>query len=421
MDVNGDGRADLVYAGCVPSGTGCLLQVEALIAAGDGSWKPWWPQRFSWPDTAPGSPQIVPMDVNGDDRTDLVALMNDVRPNPTGDDLRIHTLLAQDNAMAPFAQVPEKAPPAEVGSNTAGWRAMDINGDGRADLVKVDQDDDGVKVETLFATGNGDWLPSITSTPAGNDTWTGIPATDTSSWRAADVNGDGKADLVHLAVKPAKKAVNPGEKDTPARLQLHALLSDGDGSWTQRPWPPPGDQATGSLTSADADLLGDTARWLTADTNGDRRADLVHLHRTDTGLRVDSLLTGGDAGWARQQSTVMDDHGPGNRYSPSWRVSEIDGDGNSDLVRVDLGWRPAFLPGHPDRAVAAACCPAHLRAGRRPRPRLSSTRPNSGPRCRRACSPASRAAWAAPPRSPTRPRRDTTRASPSTAATCRSG
>ena len=363
LDVNGDGRADLVYAGCVPSVTGCLLQVEALIAAGDGSWKPWWPQRFSWPDTPPGSPQIVPADVNGDGRTDLLALMNDIRPNPTGDDLRIHTLLAQDNAMAPFAQVPYKAPKAVVGSNIAGWRAMDVNGDGRADLVKVDRDGDTVKVETLFATADDDWRPSIMPAPAGDDTWTGIPASDTSSWRATDVNGDGKADLVHLAVKPAEKATNSGEKDKPARLQVHTLLSDGDGSWTQQPWPPAGDQAAGSLEPADADLLSDTARWLTADTNGDQRADLVHLHRTDAGLRVDSLLAGGDAGWARQQPTVMDDPGPGNRYSPSWRVSEVDGDGNSDLVRVDLGPAPSIPsgPSGPGRGCGLLPCPSPSR------------------------------------------------------------
>ena len=360
MDVNGDGRADLVYAGCVRSGPGCTIQVEAMISTGDGFWKPWRPQSFSWPNSPPGSPQILPMDVNGDGQTDLVALMNDVRPAPTGDDLRIHTLLAQGNENAPFAQVSEKAPSAELGSNTASWRAMDVNGDGRADLVKVDRDGDGEKVETLFATGNGDWRPSITPTPAGSDTWTGIPASDTSSWRAVDVNGDGKADLVHLAVKPAEKAVNPGEKDTPARLQLHTLLSDGDGSWTQRPWPPANDQAAGSLTSADAELLSDTASWLAADTNGDGRADLVHVRRTYAGLRVDTLAAEGDAGWARQQPTVTDDPGPGNRFSPSWRVSEVDGDSSSDLVRVDLGPPPHIPPGPsgPGRFCGLLPCPS---------------------------------------------------------------
>ena len=363
MDVNGDGRADLVYAGCVRSGPACTMQVEAMISTGDGSWKPWRPQSFSWPDAPPGSPQILAMDVDGDGRTDLVALMNDVRPDPTGDDLRIHTLLAQDDENAPFAQVSPKAPSASLGSSTAGWRPMDVNGDGRADLVKVDRDGDALKVETLLATGDGDWRPALPLVSAGDDTWKGIPAFDTSNWRPMDVNGDGKADLVHLAVKPAEKAVNPGEKDTPARLQLHTLLSDGGGSWTQRPWPPAGDQAAGSLEPADADLLGDTARWLTADTNGDRRADLVHLHRTDAGLRVDSLLAGGDAGWARQQPTVMDDPGPGNRYSPSWRVSEVDADGNSDLVRVDLGLAPNIPsgPSGPGRGCGLLPCPSPSR------------------------------------------------------------
>src|SRR5262249_1659478 len=158
----------------------------------------------------------------------------DVRPNPTGDDLHIHTLLAQDDEGVPFAQVPEKALPAALGSNIASLRAMDVNGDGRADLVKVARDGDDLAIKTLFATGDGDWRPALTSVPTADDTWKGIPAFDTSTLRAMDVNGDGKSDLVHLAVRPAHEATNPDEKDTPAILQLHTLLSNGDGGWTAR-------------------------------------------------------------------------------------------------------------------------------------------------------------------------------------------
>jgi RHS repeat-associated protein len=344
MDVNGDGRADLVYASCVRSGTACLLQVEALISTGDGSWTPWRPQSFIWPGTPPGSPRILPMDVNGDGRTDLVALSSDAGQDPSGAHQLIFTLLAQGNADAPFAQGPETEPPAVLGSHTAGWRAMDVNGDGRADLVRVDRSGSGLKVQTLFATGDGGWRLASSQVPAADSTWSGIPVSDTSNWRGMDVNGDGQADLVHIAV-------------TSGRLQVHTLLSDGDGGWIQQAWPAAGDQAAGSLTAADADLLGDTTRWLVADTNGDGRADLVHVRQTPAGLRVDSLLAEGDGGWARQQPAVVADPGPGNRYSPSWWVSDVDGDGQSDLVRVDLG-PPPGIPSGPVRRCGLLPCPA---------------------------------------------------------------
>src|SRR5258705_92938 len=53
----------------------------------------------------------------------------------------------------------------------------------------------------------------------------GLVFFDTGSWQILDVNGDGKADLVHLS--PSDRT--PGALSA---LEIHTLLSRGDGSWT---------------------------------------------------------------------------------------------------------------------------------------------------------------------------------------------
>jgi hypothetical protein len=99
MDVNGDGRTDLVYVHCNLglSGICSNTEVEALVSTGGGGWVARFLQRFVWPGALPDTPQVLPMDVNGDGRTDLVLLLNTVRPGSTGNGLRVQTLLAQDD------------------------------------------------------------------------------------------------------------------------------------------------------------------------------------------------------------------------------------------------------------------------------------------------------------------------------------
>jgi RHS repeat-associated protein len=325
MDVNGDGRTDLVYVRSQRSsgpGTKTVIEVEALISTGDGDWELRRPQWFEWPGALPDSPQILPMDVNGDGRTDLVSLMNDVRSAPSGDDLHIQTLLAQDDGSSrsgfTFSAAPLRAPSVEVDSATLTWRPMDVNGDGRADLVQLARDA-FLKVTTLLAQGDSDWVPAVFPLKReADDGWEDVAPPDTVSWRAMDINADGKADLVHLA--RSASGVRP-----------HTLLSTGGGDWLSRWHDFP-------LNAADRELLGNTLQWLPGDVNGDSHTDLTHLHRSTTGLRVDSLLGAGDGQWhLLLPSTLTDPSSAGDRSSPSWRVGDADGDGNTDLMRVDLG------------------------------------------------------------------------------------
>jgi RHS repeat-associated protein len=329
MDVNGDGRADLVHVRSQRSnrpGTNAVLQVEALISTGDGEWDLRRPQSFEWPGALSDTPQIQAMDVNGDGRGDLVCLMNDVRSVPSGKDLRIQTLLAQDDSSSSlgrtFSQAPLRAPSVEADSATSTWRPMDVNGDGRADLVQITRDT-FLKVTTLLARGDSDWVPAVFPLEReADDGWDGIAPPDTVTWRTIDANADGKADLVHLA-------------PSASGLRSHVLLSTGGGEWLPR-W----QEVT--LDAADRAVLGDTARWLSGDGNGDSHSDLIHLHRSNTGLRLDGLLGATDGQWqSALPSTLADPSSAGERTSPTWRIGDADGDGNTDLARVDLAAPPS--------------------------------------------------------------------------------
>jgi RHS repeat-associated protein len=330
LDVNGDGRSDLLYSHCagsfrLPTGSDrvCTSDVEAFVATGEGRFTAWRLQRFGWTGALPDSPQLVPMDVNGDGLGDLVALLNDVRPGGQGDGLRIKTLLATGDQDAAFAEAPMKGPfptlRGALGGDTLNWRPTDVDGDGRTDLAHLASTAAGLEVTTLFARGDGDWtLTSSTVPQTAADGWTGIPLADTLSWRAVDANGDGKTDLVHLA-------------PTATGLRVHTLLSNGDGTWLQvRPKDLPFDAAARAR-------LGDTAGWLVADADRDGRTDFLHVASTGSGsdLRIDALLAAGDGTSRARSATVADPGSAGNRASPTWLVGDADGDGRADLFRVD--------------------------------------------------------------------------------------
>jgi hypothetical protein len=105
----------------------------------------------------------------------------------------------------------------------------------------------------------------------------------TTRWMSGDVNGDGRADLVHAWA---------GGNNT--------LLSTGRGTYALvREGVKPRSTYAMNVT---------TTRWLTADFSGDGRADLVHLWRggintlRSTGAGVYRINT---EGWKPQPGFVM--------------------------------------------------------------------------------------------------------------------
>jgi hypothetical protein len=148
------------------------------------------------------------------------------------------------------------------------WRMMDVNGDGRADLVHTSlvqagpliggsQSPGTVLVETLIARGDGNW-----DAPPGShqfiDTYTD---TDVRGFMITDVDGDGRADL--LKVQNVQDRPTTGSQ-TPVNAVVWTLLSRGANTWEER-------------TQPITENIPATARWFPMEVNGDGRVDLASL------------------------------------------------------------------------------------------------------------------------------------------------
>ncbi|MDG4856908.1 GDSL-type esterase/lipase family protein [Streptomyces sp. T-3] len=187
------------------------------------------------------------------------------------------------------------APPSQ--STTAGDYNVDINGDGRADYLVVD---DNGATRAWLNTGPAKWSAQgyISS---GSSNWTG------GQVRFADVGGDKRADYLVLSANGA----------------VHAFINeggDGHGGWKDA-----GTIATGSTnwTGAQvrfADVGGDAkADYLVLSPNGATRA-LINTTTADGSIKWDdrgSIATGSD--WTADQV----------------RFADVGGDAKADYLIVD--------------------------------------------------------------------------------------
>ncbi|MEU1388093.1 MULTISPECIES: deaminase domain-containing protein [unclassified Nonomuraea] len=317
-DADGDGDVDLVHldapsTGGVPGD----VRLDTFLSQGTGTF------RRTDPVALPGTAAAGDLtgwrllDQNGDGLADLVHLQ------PTSSvGLTVRTVLAgTDGVWRP--QQPAGPYPPLFAADTLNWQVTDINRDGRGDLVRVVNRRTEIGIEVLLAAGTG-WIerPS-TVLKLGRHGW---PAAlgDSANWHAADVDGDGAADLVHLA----RGARGP---------RIHTLLAAGDGrTWVVR-------RAAPELAApVDADLLAEPARYVVADVNGDSRADLVHIASPGLFSRMDVLLATDSAAddpnrpaWTPVDDVNLDP-APAAQSRPSWIPADSDGDGTSNLVRVDV-------------------------------------------------------------------------------------
>jgi hypothetical protein len=319
-DFNHDGKLDLVTANNGSS------NVSVLLGNGNGTFQP--ATNFAVPTT---SYSVAVADLNGDGNPDVVVGHSGSSSNP---DNTVSLLLGNGNGTFTPAQdfAVGKQPSVAI---------ADLNHDGRPDIVTANFGDDTVGV--LLNT----WAPpgSATFTP---ETTVNLGASYSATPTIADVNGDGKPDLVVADYAENMVSVFLGNGNgtfqapintpTPGPGPRNPIVADvnGDGipdliviNYGANSISILQGNGNGTFQPASQTLStpNDTSQIAVADLNGDGKPDLVVGNYTTYGISL--FLGNGNGTFQAAQNIAV-----GN-YVNKVTVADLNGDGKLDLVTAN--------------------------------------------------------------------------------------
>jgi len=301
-DVNGDGKPDLLVANqCASSCGGSspgVGSVGVLLGNGDGTFQP----VATYNTAGYFGKALAVADVNGDGKPDLLVTIQ-CGTNPCSSDSMVGVLLGNGNGTFQAA----------ITYSSGGYAAEsiavhDVNGDGKPDLLVSNQCASygncasGGGVGVLLGVGNGTFQTAVSYSSVGI----------ADSVAVADVNGDGKPDL--LVGNYCVPTNCPG--GTTGTVAV--LLGNGDGTFKTAVSYNSGGYAQPSVA--------------VADVNGDSKPDLLVASQCSDSAcsgngTVGVLLGNGDGTF---QAAVT--YGSGGYYASSIATADVNGDGKPDLL-----------------------------------------------------------------------------------------
>jgi hypothetical protein len=293
-DVNSDGKLDVVVGDQCDYSSDCGNGVIAvLLGNGDGTLKT--PSTYNAGGMSLSS--LLVKDVNGDGKPDILA--TDGCADNSCSSGSVGVLLGNGNGtfQAPISYDPG-------GSGSFSMAMADVNGDGKLDLLVANtcannSNCNNGNVGVLFGNGDGTFLPPVAYGAGGSDTF---------SVALADVNGDGKLDLL-VANACSSSSCNNGS--------VGVLLGNGDGTFQT------------ATTYSSAGLYADDVA--VGDINGDGNPDLVVTNECDgnscTNGTFGVLLGNGDGTF---QAPVS--YNSGGVTATSVALADVNGDGKLDLL-----------------------------------------------------------------------------------------
>jgi Bacterial Ig-like domain (group 3)/FG-GAP-like repeat len=294
-DVNLDGKPDLIVANNCTSWAVCMQDPEGIVAVllgnGDGTFQA--ARRFGTGNS--GGTSVFVADVNGDGKPDLlVATYCFGGDCDTGG---VAVLLGNGDGTFQTAQIYRSG-----GYHAGSIFVADVNGDGKPDLAVANscstrancgQETGGPlgNVGVLLGNGDGTFQPATSYASGG-----GLA----DSVAIADVNGDGKADLV-----VGQQCLDSSTCKTGV---VGVLIGTGDGSF---------------LPVVNYSQVDRVYSMAVADVNHDGKVDIVVGNYYTVGV----LLGNGDGTFQAVQTYNAD-----SDEAQSIAVGDVNGDGNPDLV-----------------------------------------------------------------------------------------
>ena len=281
-DLNGDGKPDLIVADQGSSAVSVLLNTTAPGAATAS-----FAAQMAFA-TGRGPHSVTTADLNGDGKPDLIVANS-----------AANTVSVLLNTTAPGAATPSFAAQQTfaTGSGPFFVRAADLNGDGKPDLIVANGDSNTVSV-FLNTTAPGATTPSFA------DQQTFATGHEPDSVTAADLNGDGQPDLI---------VANDSSNTVSVLLNTTALAITSPAFAAQQ------SSATGSSPVSVA----------AADLNGDGKPDLIVANKTSNTVSV--LLNTTAAGATTPSFAAQQTFATGG-YPVSVAAADFNGDGKPDLI-----------------------------------------------------------------------------------------
>jgi Bacterial Ig-like domain (group 3)/FG-GAP-like repeat len=292
-DVNGDGKPDLVVANWCTDVNCTASSVGVLMGNGDGTFQ----TAVAYPSGGLYADSVAVADLRGNGKLDIV-VGNCGFPKITTCDLATQGNVAVllGNGDGTF----QAAVPYSLGTNIGATSvAVADLGNGTLDLIVAAGSATGSKVDVLLGNGDGTFKSAVTYDSGG---FTAL------SVAVADVNGDGKPDVVVANWCPDSACT--------ATSTVGVLLGNGDGTLQPVVTYPSGGFNTNSV------VIGDV--------NGDGKFDLVVANGSATGVdagNVSVLLGNGDGTF---QTAVP--YSRGGYGASSVVLMDVNGDGKPDVV-----------------------------------------------------------------------------------------
>jgi hypothetical protein len=283
-DLNGDGKPDIVVTNYC--GINCTQGAAVLLGNGDGTFQP----AVTY-NSGPYGESIVVADVNGDGKPDLVVMNEcDNSGSCSGGGL-IAVLLGNGDGTFQTARNYYSG-----GVNPFSIAVADINGDGKPDLVVANRGDSNGNtnngtVSVLLGNGDGTFQTAVDYASGGGFA---------NSVAVADVNGDGYLDVVVANICQTDGCSGNGP--------IGVLIGNGDGTFH-------------TAVTYDSGTISPQSVAI-ADVNGDGKMDIVVA-----GDSVAVLLGNGDGTFQTAVNYGSSAYGP-----QSLVIADLNGDGQLDLV-----------------------------------------------------------------------------------------